>query len=54
MNSLSYNGSVATVKLYFATGTSVSALPSDSVVLVKTNAEICTQTSPTTTAWVEM
>lgn len=50
---LSYNGSVATVKLYFATGTSVSALLSDSVVLVETNAEICTQTSPTTTAWVE-
>jgi len=48
---LSYNGSTASVKLYFNEGTAVSALLSDSVVQIGTNEAICTQDTPTTTAW---
>jgi len=50
---LSFNGSVATVKLYFTAGTTVTAKLSDSIVLIETNTEICTQDTPTTTAWDE-
>lgn len=50
---LSFNGSVASVKLYFDAATAVSALLSDQVVLIETNVAICTQDSPTTTAWEE-
>lgn len=48
---LSFNGSVASVKLYFPTGTVVAAFLSDTVVLIETNASICTQTYILTTAW---
>lgn len=50
---LSFNGSTASVKLYFATGTAVTALLSDSVVQIDTDVAICTQTTPTDTSWVE-
>jgi len=49
---LSFNGSVASVKLYFTAGTTVAALLADAVVLVETNTAICTQDTPTSTAWV--
>lgn len=50
---LSFNGSTASVKLYFDTGTTVSALLSDSVVLIGTNEAICVQDTPEEIAWVE-
>lgn len=50
---LSYNGSTASVKLFFATGTSVSALLSDQVVQIGTDESICVQDSPTSISWVE-
>jgi len=49
---LSFNGATASVQLYFATGTDVTALLSDSVVQVGTNEAICEQDTPTTTSWV--
>jgi len=49
---LSYNGSVASVKLYFDAGTSVEALLSDNAVLFGTNESICVQDSPDSISWV--
>lgn len=50
---LSFNGSTAAVKLYVTTGSTETAILADSIVLVGTNVAICTQDTPTTTAWVE-
>jgi hypothetical protein len=49
---LSYNGSTASVKLYFDEGTAVTALLSDSVILFGTNESICVQTTPEEIEWV--
>lgn len=48
---LSYNGSVASVKLYFNTGATVEALLSDNIVLFGTNESICTQDTPDSISW---
>lgn len=49
---LSYNGSTASVKLYFDAGTSVSALLSDAAIQIGTNESICVQDSPESISWV--
>jgi hypothetical protein len=52
---LSYeNGSVATVELFFTTGTAVTALLSDSVAQIGTNQPLCTQDVATTVAWTKV
>ena len=51
---LSYNGSVATVELFFTTGTTVTALLSDSVAQIGTNQPLCTQDVATTVAWTKV
>ena len=48
---LSFNGSVATVELFFATGTVVTALLSDNVLQIGTNQPICTLDTATTAPW---
>jgi hypothetical protein len=50
---LSFNGATASVKLYFTTGSTPTALLSDQIVQVGTDVAICTQTTPVEIEWVE-